>query len=201
MDFEKTLCKECSQCKTYIYEDRFKQGRWKNEIYSFKYCEKNKKIAKLGEWTVKYPKEKKKSPIVNKKSRKYFTSYLKEDKNNMTEYVNSDHHDLTLKNLRELPKSLFIHKYANGNSIYPGVRKSKNKTKPWRATIKRGNRKISLGNYKTEIEAAHAYYTKCEKIGKNIGKETKTYKSYKEQADLIDFKKNKRRKRKIKVKK
>lgn len=179
MDNNKTLCQKCKECKIYTYEDTFKHGRLKNKSYSFTYCEKNKEIAKLGGWTVKYPKKGKKSPIVNKKTRKYFTSYLKKDKNNLTEYVNNDHHDLTLKNLQEFPKQFFMHKYVHGGSIYPGVTKSKRKNNPWRATIRIGNKKVLLGNFKYELRAAKAYYKKCEEIGRDINKETKAYKTFK----------------------
>ena len=90
--------------------------------------------------------------------------------------------------LREVSKRCASQSMEGTESIFPGVGltswyKSNPKWKSfgkkiWWAKVIIGDEEDYLGNYYTELEAAHAYYTEMEHLGLDINKETEAYKIY-----------------------
>jgi hypothetical protein len=176
VDINKTLCKQCKKCETFTYQRTLKRGKNKGKLFKFKYCKGNADIIAKNSWTLQLIKNKWKY-VASSIDKTMLSNLLKTDKEKDIYYINRDSLDVTLKNLREISRACTT-QTIQGDSIYPGVSKSRTKKVGWVAHIGINDKLIHLGICSTEEEAAHLYYSKCLEIGREINKETVAYKKY-----------------------
>lgn len=96
----------------------------------------------------------------NNKSVNLHTVLMNTPKDMCVDHINGNRLDNRRINLRICSNSQnhFNRQVSFGQSSFKGVsRTRKNKTNPWRATIKKDGKTITIGTYKTEEEAAIAY--------------------------------------------
>lgn len=185
---KKTLCKECSNCRTYWYERKTRIGY----VVRFKYCGGNKEIVQKYNYGVTHPKVKSFVNIINskrdgcyaKEKGKSITYYFKKNKKNYITYINKDRFDLRLKNLRELTRSCLLQQKEGKTSIFPGVTSKNNK---YYSKIKIKGKSEYLGSYDEEMDAYHAYVLKHEELGIPINEETNAHNKYLKEHDPSKF--------------
>lgn len=192
MDIEKTLCKQCETCKDFTYQRTITRGPRKGELWKFQYCQGNADIIKHGNWGPDVTKLKGgdkeyvcRTKVINGK-KDHFTSYLKNNPRNVISHL-GDTLDCRMRMLREISKRCSSQTQKSKESKFPGVglislykknpKKFKDK-KIWYARININGEMKYLDNYYTELEAAHAYYTECQRLDLDINKETLEWKIY-----------------------
>ena len=128
-------------------------------------------------------------------SSRHFEYFLKKIPNNIVLHL-GDTLDLRMKKLREISKRCERQNRGGEESIFPGVGLTswykQNPTKAhgkkiWWARVKMDGEDEYLGNYFTELEAAHAYYSKMEELDLEINKETKAYEIYRKWLETSEF--------------
>lgn len=77
----------------------------------------------------------------------------------LIDHINGDTLDNRRANLRVISNAANIQNQhrSRGKSQFQGVAYQADRIKPWRAQIMRDYKRVNLGNYATEIEAAAAY--------------------------------------------
>ena len=173
VNIDKTLCKQCNECKTHIYKRIDKNGN----IVRFDYCNGNKNIIDQYNWNISdkgYPK----TTICIGKSQKTLNSLLNNDNNLMIDHHDGKRLNNIMKNLREITprcnaQNLHIDKLSNFNN----VSFSKNK-KSFRSYVTVNNQQISLGHFPDEFQAYHAFIIYCNKFKIPYNKELDCYKKY-----------------------
>lgn len=202
IDIKKTLCKQCENCQEFTYQRTITAGKRKGEVFKFKYCAGNADIIKIGNWgpdTATLKHGKKITYVCSTKRHdgraRHFEYFLKTDKNNVILHL-EDSLDLRMKKLREISKTCVAQTIVGHDSIFPGVTKhqfykGKDAGKNmWMARVKHGDVQDYQGTHPTELEAAHAYYTRMEELGQDINKETLAYKTYEKWLQLKKFTEN-----------
>lgn len=189
---EKTMCKKCDICKTYIYERKTKR---KNDV-RFKFCEGNREIlmkyefsiakSSEGEEYVSIASKKSKVRSYAKETNNFATSLFKNNRNNATDYINGDKKDLRLKNMREITYRCLTQKDRGYSNNFPGVKKAYN---TYKSGIFLDGKWINLGRYKTEMDAYHAYVLKHAELGIKLNTETDAHKKYLNEYEPSKFKK------------
>jgi hypothetical protein len=193
---DKTLCKQCKECKTYTYRRNIirRDGSKNTYLFEFQYCDGNKYIVSLGNWGPSSPKNNNGRTYVisTKRPSKEFQLFLKEDSDNVISYINKNPLDNRLCNMREIKKVCSTQTLQGEDSIFPGVYinsfykhhkkgryQIKKKPKKWNTRIKIYGETVYLGSSETELKAAHKYYKKMKELRRTINKETEAYKRYK----------------------
>ena len=193
---DKTLCKQCKECKTYTYRRIIlrRDGSKSKFLFEFKYCNGNKDTVSLGNWGPSSPKNNNGRIYVisTKRPAREFQLFLKEDSDNVISYINKNPIDNRLCNMREIKKVCSTQTLQGEDSIFPGVYINsfykhyvkgtyhcKEKPKKWNTRIKIDDKSDYLGSSETELEAAHKYYIKMKELGRVINKEIHAYKVYK----------------------
>lgn len=190
---EKTLCKQCKKCEEFTYQRTIHHGNRKGELFKFQYCKGNVDVLKKGEWgpdTATLKDGTKREYVCSTKrfdnKARHFEYFLKKHPENVVLHL-SDTLDLRMKKLREVSKRCEIQSRSGKESIFPGVGLTSwykaNPTKAhgkkiWYTKVKIEGKEEYLENYYTELEAAHAYYSKMEELGLDINQETAAYKIY-----------------------
>ena len=188
---DKTLCKQCLQCQEFTYQRTIHHGKRKGELFKFRYCAGNLDVLKKGEWGPDKSVSTGKTYATSTKRfdgrTAHFEKFLKKNPKNVILHL-GDTLDLRMKMLREVSKRCEIQSRESEESIFPGVGltswyKSNPKWKShgkkiWWAKVIIREEENYLGNYHTELEAAHTYYSKMEELGLDINKETEAYKIY-----------------------
>lgn len=189
---DKTLCKQCETCQDHTYQRTITRGKRKGEVWKFRYCQGNADIIKIGDWgpdTAKLKSGDKEYASLTRlrEGKKYhFTSYLKNNPRNYIIHLD-DTLDCRMRMLREVSPRCKNQTIKGVESRFPGVGltstyrqnpKQSHCKKIWWARIKVDGKTKYLDNYYTELEAAHAYYSECEKLGLDINKETPEYRIY-----------------------
>jgi hypothetical protein len=190
---EKTLCKQCDICEEFTYQRTIHHGNRKGELFKFHYCKGNVDVLKRGEWgpdTATLKDGTKREYVCSTKRfdgrARHFEYFLKKHPENVILHL-GDTLDLRMKKLREVSKRCEIQSRSGKESIFPGVGLTSwyksNPTKAhgkkiWYTKVKIEGKEEYLENYYTELEAAHAYYSKMEELGLDINKETAAYKIY-----------------------
>ena len=192
---DKTLCKQCPKCQEFTYQRSLNHGKRKGELFKFKYCLGNVDVLKKGEWgpdTVTLKNGNKKVYVCSTKRHegraRHFEYFLKKNQDNVILHL-GETSDLRMKKLREISKRCESQNRKSKESIYPGIGltswykanpdKSHDK-KIWWARVKVEGKEDYLGNYYTELEAAHAYYMEMERLSLDINRESEAYKIYQE---------------------
>jgi hypothetical protein len=195
----KTLCKQCRECREFTYQRTLRHGKRKGDVFKFRYCTGNVDILKIGNWgpdtSVRTGKTYATSTKRFNGRSAHFEYFLKKDKKNTILHL-GDTLDLRMKMLREVSKRCTAQTIQGKESIFPGVgltswykanpTKSQGK-KIWWARVKINGEQEYLDTYYTELEAAHAYYTKMEELGLDINKETEAYNIYARWLNVKEF--------------
>ena len=196
----KTLCKQCPECQEFTYKRSIHHGKRKGELFKFKYCAGNIDVLKKGDWGPDTSTVSGKTYATSTKRfdgrSAHFEKFLKKNPKNVILHL-GDTLDLRMKMLREVSKRCEIQSRESEESIFPGVGltswyKSNPKWKSfgkkiWWAKVKIEGKEEYLDNYHTELEAAHAYYTKMVELGLDINKETDAYKIYERWLKVKEF--------------
>lgn len=201
VDIDKTLCKQCETCQEFTYQRTITRGKRKGELWKFKYCKGNSELIKLGDWgpdisKIKSGDKEYASLTRRREGKKYhFTAYLKKDPRNSIIHI-GETLDCRMKMLREVSVRCKTQTLKGKESKFPGVgivstyKENPNKNmgkKIWWARIKINRKTDYLDNYYTELEAAHAYYSKCEELNLDINKETPEYRIYQRWLNVKEF--------------
>ena len=200
VDIKKTLCKQCEKCEEFTYQRTIHHGKRKGELFKFRYCAGNVDVLKKGEWGPDTSVSTGKTYATSTKRfdgrTAHFEKFLKKDPKNVILH-HGDTLDLRMKMLREVSKRCAAQTIQGQESIFPGVGltawyKSNPKYKSygkkiWWARVRIKEEEEYLGNYYTEMEAAHAYYTKMEELGLDINKETEAYNIYARWLNVKEF--------------
>lgn len=174
---EDTLCKQCENCETHVYE------RWdkKNNLQMFLYCNGNKDLVKLSNWYIqKDGYAYSTSPINGKKT--FFHRLCMEHSYLTCDHVNGNRMDNRLCKLREvtqMEQNQNYHKMKR-TSKFPGVWWNRKREK-WICSCRlngRNTRAEFLGYYDTELEAFHQYILYLKEQGRIINKTTPQYEEY-----------------------
>ena len=173
-----TLCKHCSECKTYEYE-RFDR---KGQPQRFLYCEGNKEQVSLSNWYITKDGYAYSTGKVGERKRLFHTLF-KTDEFKVIDHHNGVRNDNRLSNLRMItPLCNAQNKhYLKRTSEYPGVHYNK-KTEKWIASTHLGKQGRDgfkrYGSFDTELEAYHAYVTGLRKDGRTVNTQIPAYKKY-----------------------
>lgn len=185
-----SLCKNCNDCKTYTYQRTIERGKNKGMVFKFDYCKENSEIVRKSDWTPGTPRGKlKKQRIISSKfrdKRSEFSYFFKEEgSKDVINFIDGNTLNAVLKNMQLISRSASAQSIKTGDSVYPGVSRSKIKSKhrqynKWQSKIKIDGETEYLGIFDTELQAAHAYYRKCEEIGRDINYNTDAYSNYRQ---------------------
>jgi len=182
MDIKKTLCKQCQECKTFIYENINR----KKELTTFQYCKGNKKIVKSHKYTISDTNNRINIHISSGlKQNKLLTTLFKQNKKNDVKFLDKDRTNLKMNNLQERPRSCTLQGRKSIKSNFPGVRQ--NKQGKYEVLMKINKKLTYFGQYDKEVDAFHHYLLKCEKIGRTINKTTEAYKKYEKKFNIKEF--------------
>ena len=177
LEREDTLCKQCKECETHIYE------RWdrKNNLQMFIYCNGNKDLVKLSNWYIQkdgYAYSTK--PINGKKT--FFHRLCMEHPYLTCDHVNGNRMDNRLCKLREITQMEQNQNYHNykRTSKFPGVWWNRKREK-WVSACRLNGRNTNpnfLGYYDTELEAFHQYVLFLKEHDRKINKTTPQWDEY-----------------------
>jgi len=201
ISLEKTLCKQCETCQDFTYQRIITRGKRKGEVWKFKYCGGNADIIKYGNWGPDIAKlksgDKEYASLTRRRQgRKYhFTAYLKNNPRNYIIHLD-DTLDCRMRMLREVSPRCKNQTIKGVESRFPGVGltstyrqnpKQSHGKKIWWARINVNGEIRYLDNYYSELEAANAYYSECEKLGLDINKETPEWRIYQKWLQVKEF--------------
>ena len=179
VDIDKTLCKQCGECRDYLYRRIDRKGN----LIEFQYCEGNKEYVDLSEWYIQKDGYVYSTRHIKDGRKTFFHTLFKKNNANVIDHIDGYRTDNRLMKLREITptcNSQNIH-LTKVTSKFPGVYFNRKRGK-YIANIHKGKGgrlgMFCCGAFDSEYEAYDAYVKTLRSLGMTVNTQIPAYKDY-----------------------